>query len=58
MESKQTPAVKATVREFAEQIEEGISPSMKEMQIAIAVELLREQHGILVTEAILAKMVG
>lgn len=41
------PAVKATVREFAEQVRNaGASPSIREIEIQIAVERLREEHGI------------
>jgi hypothetical protein len=54
------PAVKATVRSFADDLrrERGISPSMMETQVSIAVERLREEHGIDVSEQTLAKMAG
>ncbi|NBV89553.1 MAG: hypothetical protein EBR88_08605 [Betaproteobacteria bacterium] len=59
MKKQENPAVKATVRDFAERIRgEGLSPSMLEIQIAIAVEQLHEQHGIRVTEERLAELVG
>ena len=48
-------AIRATIREFAEQIR-GISPSMKEIQVAIAVERLRDEHGIEVSESKLARL--
>jgi hypothetical protein len=53
-------AIKATVKSFADDLrrERGISPSMMEMQVAIAVERLREEHGIEVSEDRLAKMAG
>lgn len=45
--SKNDVSVKATVREFADMIRKaGISPSMREIEVAIAVERLREEHGI------------
>lgn len=41
------PTVKATIRYFAENIRgEGISPSMREIQIGIIAEQLRDDHGI------------
>lgn len=41
------PSVKVTVREFANRIRNaGISPSMREIEVALAVERLREEHGI------------
>jgi hypothetical protein len=54
------PAVKSTVKSFADDLrrERGISPSMMETQISIAVERLMEEHGIEVSEARLAKMAG
>lgn len=42
---KQTPEVKATIREFAEQIR-GLSPTMMEIEVNLVVERLREEHGI------------
>lgn len=47
--------VKATVREFAEQIRE-ISPSMREIEVSIAVERLREEHGIKIKRATLLQL--
>lgn len=42
-----SPTVKATIKEFAHAIRKaGISPSMREIEVAIAVERLREEHGI------------
>jgi hypothetical protein len=54
------PAVRSTVKSFADDLrrERGISPSMMETQISIAVERLMEEHGIEVSEARLAKMAG
>lgn len=47
MKLKEDPAVRATIRHFADRIRTaGISPSMREIEVSIAVELLREQHGI------------
>lgn len=58
-ETVQTPEVKATIREFAESIrEQGISPSMMEMEIAIAVERLRDEHGIRTTPNRIARLVA
>jgi hypothetical protein len=53
-------AIKATVKSFADDLrrERGISPSMMEMQVAIAVERLREEHDIEVSEEQLTKMAG
>jgi hypothetical protein len=50
-----SPAFKATVREFAEQIRE-ISPSMREIEVSIAVERLREEHGIKIKRATLLQL--
>lgn len=47
--------VKATIKEFANQIR-NVSPSMKEIQVGIAVERLREEHGIEIEEETLLKM--
>lgn len=46
--TKMTPAVKATVRHFVEHVRDAgnISPDAREIEIAIAVERLREEHGI------------
>lgn len=38
--------VRQTIKEFARAIPKGISPSMREIEVAIAVERLREEHGI------------
>jgi len=58
-ETTQTPEVKATIREFVDAIrEQGISPSMMEMEIAIAVERLREEHGIRVGANRIARLVA
>jgi hypothetical protein len=47
MSKNENASVKATVREFANSIRTaGISQSMREIEIAIAVERLREEHGI------------
>lgn len=47
MSQNENTSVKATVREFANTIRKaGISPSMREIEVAIAVERLREEHGI------------
>lgn len=41
------PSVKVTVREFANRIRNaGISPSMREIEVALAVERLKDEHGI------------
>ena len=60
MKIKMTPAVRATVRYFADDLrkERGISESMMQTQIEVAVERLREEHGIEVSEKMLAKMAG
>lgn len=58
-ETAQTPEVKATIREFADQIrEQGISPAMMETEIAIAVERLKEEHGIRVGHNRIARLVA
>lgn len=59
MEKNENPARKATIRHFVDSIRgEGLSPSMLEIQIGIAVEQLREQHGIAVSEDKLASLVA
>jgi hypothetical protein len=59
MPKQENPAVKATVRDFADRIRgEGLSPSMQEIQIQIAVERLRDEHGIRIAEERLAELVG
>lgn len=60
MKIEMTPAVKATVRYFADDLrrERGISPTMMMTQIQVAVERLREEHGIEISEKRLAKMAG
>ena len=60
MSAIKDPAVKSTVRHFADELrrERGISPSMMETQISIAVERILEDHGIEVSEETLAKMAG
>jgi hypothetical protein len=55
MSIKADRGVKATIREFAEQIR-GISPSMREIEVAVAVERLREEHGIKIREATLLQL--
>ena len=57
---KVNPIVRATVRHFADELrrEKGISPSMLGIQISVAVERLREEHGIQVSESRLARMAG
>lgn len=54
------PAVRATIKHFADdlRIARGISWEMMETQIAVAVERLREEHDIEVSETRLAKMAG
>lgn len=54
------PAIKATVRHFADDLrkERGISESMMATQIQVAVERLKEEHDIEVSEKRLAKMAG
>jgi hypothetical protein len=54
------PAIRSTVRSFADDLrrERGISPSMMATQISIAVERLREEHDIEISEDRLAKMAG
>jgi len=58
--TKIDPIVRATVKSFADDLrrERGISPTMMEIQIQVAVERLREEHGIEVSEKRLAKMAG
>ena len=60
MSAIKDPAVKSTVKSFADDLrrERGISPSMMAMQVAIAVERLREEHDIEVSEEQLTKMAG
>lgn len=60
MKNEMTPAVRATVKHFADdlRIARGISQGMMELQIAVAVERLREEHDIEVSEDRLAKMAG
>jgi hypothetical protein len=60
MSDLKNTSVRATVKSFADDLrrERGISPSMMEMQVSIAVERLREEHGIEVEEQTLAKMAG
>lgn len=56
---KKNPARRATIRHFvAELREHGLSPSMLEIEIAVAVERLREEHGIVVSEEQVAELVG
>lgn len=58
MKAKADPSVKATIRHFADMIRgEGISPSMRDIQVAIAVETLREQHGIKVDPKVFDRMI-
>lgn len=54
------PAVKATVEHFADDLRRlrGISDEIMVGEIQIAVEMLREEHGIEVSEKMLAKMAG
>lgn len=54
------PAIRSTVKHFADELrrERGISESMMATQIAVAVERLREEHGIEVSEKRLARMAG
>lgn len=50
--------VRITVRDFVESIRmHGLSPDMKKIQIGIAVELLREQHGIKIRPTRFARLV-
>lgn len=60
MSKKIDPAVRATVKYFADDLrrERGISESMMQTQISVAVERLREEHGIEVSEKRLARMAG
>jgi len=60
MSAIKDPAVRSTIKSFADDLrrERGISPSMMATQIAIAVERIREEHDIEVSEASLAKMAG
>ena len=57
-ETPQTPEVKATIASFADALREDISPSMMEMEIAIAVERLKEEHGIRIGASRLARLVA
>lgn len=56
-ETTLTAEVKATIRDFADAIREDISPSMMEMEIAIAVERLKEEHGIRIGASRLVRLV-
>jgi hypothetical protein len=60
MSDLKNTSVRATVKAFADDLrrERGISPSMMQTSIEIAVERLREEHGIDVSEDRLAKMAG
>ena len=58
-QKRENPARRATIRHFVDSIrEEGLSPSMLEIEIGLAVERLREEHGIAVSEEKLASMVA
>lgn len=54
------PAIKATVKYFADDLRRmrGISDEIMVGEVQIAVERLREEHGIEVSEKMLAKMAG
>lgn len=57
--TKINQSVKATIREFASTIRKaGISPSMREIEVGIAVERLREEHGIEIEEEEFDRMIG
>lgn len=50
---------RATIKEFATAIRKaGISPSMREIEIDLAVERLREEHGIVVDQKRFASLVA
>ena len=52
----QSPARRATIRHFVAELRDGgLSPSMLEIEIGVAVERLREEHGILVSEEQIAE---
>lgn len=52
------PAVKATVKHFTDAIRSmRISPSMREIEVSLAVERLMEEHGIEVEPATINRMV-
>lgn len=52
------PAVKATIKHFADAIRrERISPSMREIEVGLAVERLMEEHGIRVEPATIERMI-
>lgn len=58
-EKRENPARRVTIRHFVDSIRnEGLSPSMLEIQIGIAVEQLREQHGIAVSKDRLHRLVA
>lgn len=48
-------SMKVTVREFAVQLR-GISPEMQDVEVAVLVEQLMEEHGIKVAEQVLLDM--
>jgi hypothetical protein len=54
----QNPARRATIRHFVAELRDGgLSPSMMEIEIGVAVERLREEHGIIVSEEQVADLV-
>ena len=57
-EKSENPARRATIRHFVAELREGgLSPSMMAIEIAVAVERLREEHGIRVSEKKVAELV-
>lgn len=57
MKLRANPARRVTIRHFADQIrDQRLSASMREIQVGIAAELLREQHGIRVSTNRLLKL--
>jgi len=54
----QNPARRATIRHFVAELRDGgLSPSMLEIEIGVAVERLREEHEIIVSEDQVAELV-
>lgn len=58
-EKNEHPARRTTIRHFVDSLrEERISPTMLDIQIGIAVEQLRDDHGIVIDPDRLARMVN
>lgn len=59
MKNESNTARKITIREFAESVRgQGLSDSVREIQIAVAVERLMEEHDIEIEHDEFAQLVG